>query len=176
MHHPDTAALGELSAFRDQFHACLSRRADALFEVTDAVVCCDGPVRSLVETSLAGEHRRGRGSLYAALNQGRIDIAGVRRALTSLPLPRAADGRVVLAVDITCWRRPEAHTSPERVLCHTYGRGKDTHIMVPGWSYSIVGTFHTGSVPGKAAPAATPRHPERPVRPPGWPDRSARAR
>jgi len=38
----------------------------------------------------------------------------------------------VLAVDITCWLRPEAHTSPQRILCHTYGRGKDTHIMVPG--------------------------------------------
>lgn len=46
---------------------------------------------------------------------------------------RAADGRLVLAVDITCWLRLEAHTSPGRMLCHTYGRGKDQHMMVPGW-------------------------------------------
>ena len=145
VHHPDTAAaLGELSAFRDQFYACLTRRGDALFELTDAVLCTDGPVRSLVETSLAGEHRRGHGSLYAALNQGRIDIDRVCHALTSLPLPRAADGRLVLAVDITSWLRPEAHTSPDRILCHTYGRGKDTHIMVPGWPYSIVCALETG--------------------------------
>jgi hypothetical protein len=29
-------------------------------------------------------------------------------------------------------------------LCHTYGRGKDTHIMVPGWPYSVVCALETG--------------------------------
>jgi hypothetical protein len=145
VHHPDTAAaLGQLSAFRREFHACLTRRGDALVELTDAVLCSDGPVRSLVEASLAAEHRRGHGSLYAALNQGRVEIARLRRALTSLPIPRAADGRLVLAVDISSWLRPEAHTSPARILCHTYGRGKDTHIMVPGWPYSVVCALETG--------------------------------
>jgi hypothetical protein len=137
-------ALGQLSAFRNEFYACLTRRADAVFELTEGVLCTDGPVRSLVETSLAGEHRRGHGSLYAALNHGRVEIGRLRRALTSLPLPKAADGRLVLAVDITSWLRPEAHTSPERILCHTYGRGKDTHIMVPGWPYSVVCVLETG--------------------------------
>ena len=145
VHHPETTtALGQLSAFRTEFHACLTRRADAAFELTDAVLCTDGPVRSLVETSLTGEHRRGHGSLYAALNHGRIQIARLRRALTSLPLPKAAGGRLVLAVDISSWLRPEAHTSPQRILCHTYGRGKDTHIMVPGWPYSMVCALETG--------------------------------
>lgn len=145
VHDPEaTAALGQLSAFRTEFYACLTRRADAVFDLTDAVLCADGPVRSLVETSLAGEHRRGHGSLYAALNHGRVEIARLRRALTSLPLPKAAGGRLVLAVDITSWLRPEAHTSPARILCHTYGRGKDTHIMVPGWPYSVVCALETG--------------------------------
>jgi hypothetical protein len=111
VHHPDTAtALGHLTAFRHEFSTCLSRRADAQFELTDAVLCCDGPVRTLVETSLAAEHRRGHGSLYAALNHGRVEIARLRRALAALPLPKTADGRLVLAVDITSWLRPEAHT------------------------------------------------------------------
>jgi DDE superfamily endonuclease len=145
VHHPDSAAaLGHLSAFRREFYSCLSRRADALFELTDAVLCCDGPVRTLVEASLAAEHRRGHGSLYGALANGRVEIARLRRTLAALPLPRAADGRLVLAVDITSWLRPEAHTSPARVLCHTYGRGKDTHIMVPGWPYSLVCALETG--------------------------------
>jgi hypothetical protein len=77
VHHPDTAAaLGQLSAFRRESYACLTRRADALFELTDAVLCLDGPVRSLAEASLAGEHRRGHGSLYAALNHGRVRSPG----------------------------------------------------------------------------------------------------
>src|SRR5690242_3039729 len=122
-------ACGELCWFRQEFYRCSPRRADALFELADAVLGADGPVRSLVELSLAGEHRRGHGSLYAALARGRCDTGRLRAALAGLPLPRAADGRLVLAVDVTCWLRPEAHTSPGRVLCHTYGRGKDQNLM-----------------------------------------------
>ena len=137
-------ALAELSRFRREFYACLTGRGDALFELADAVLCADGPVRSLVELSLVGEHRRGHGGLYDALSQGRIDADGLRRALAAVPLPRAADGRIVLAVDITCWLRPDAHTSPERILCHTYGRGKDQHIPVPGWPYSVITALESG--------------------------------
>jgi hypothetical protein len=136
--------IGELAGFRRQFYACLTSRADALFELADAVLCADGPVRSLVELSLVGEHRRGHGSLYAALARGRVDVARLRTAVSAVSLPRAADGRLVLAVDITCWLRPDAHTSPERILCHTYGRGKDSHEMVPGWPYSFVVALETG--------------------------------
>lgn len=108
------------------------------------MLCADGPVTSLVELSLVGEHRRGHGSLYAALSAGRVDVARLRRAVAGVPLPRAADGRLVLAADITCWLRPDAHTSPERILCHTYGRGKDQHIPVPGWPYSVICALETG--------------------------------
>ncbi|GAA1028193.1 hypothetical protein GCM10009557_12370 [Virgisporangium ochraceum] len=80
-------------------------------------------VRSLAELSLVGEHRRGHSSAYAVIADGRIDVERLRTALDGLPLPRAGDGRLVLAVDITCWLRPEARTSPEWILCHTYGRG-----------------------------------------------------
>jgi hypothetical protein len=136
--------FAELSCFRGEFYSCLTRRSDALFELADAVLCADGPVRSLVELSLVGEHRRGHGGLYDALAAGRMDIARLRRALAAVPLPRAADGRLVLAADITCWLRPDAHTSPQRILCHTYGRGKDQHIPVPGWPYSVICALEAG--------------------------------
>nr|WP_244933271.1 transposase [Micromonospora tulbaghiae] len=122
----------------------MTARADALFDLTDAVLCADGPVRSLVELSLVGEHRRGHGALYDALACGTLDIDRLRTALAEVPLPRAADGRLVLAVDITCWLRPDAHTSPQRILCHTYGRGKDQSIMIPGWPYSMVVALESG--------------------------------
>jgi hypothetical protein len=115
-----------------------------LFELCDAVLCAEGPVRSLAELSLVGEHRRGHGGLYAGLAHGRLDLDRLRCAVLGGPLPRAADGRLVLAVDITCWLRPEAHTSSQRILCHTYGRGKDSHMMVPGWPYSVVVALETG--------------------------------
>jgi hypothetical protein len=61
------------SGFRQDFHQCLTARADALFELTDALLCADGPVTSLVELSLQPEHRRGHGTLYdsAAQNSSR---------------------------------------------------------------------------------------------------------
>ena len=144
VHDPGPGGVLGLAGFRREFYRCLTARADALFEVTDALLCGDTPVRSLVELSLAGEHRRGHGSLYAALNRGRIELEALKNAVAAASVPRAADGRIVLAVDVTCWLRPEAHTSAQRVLCHTYGRGKDTHIMVPGWPYSLVTALETG--------------------------------
>jgi hypothetical protein len=137
-------AAGDLSGFRQEFYRCLTSRADALFELCDAVLCADGPVRSLAELSLVGEHRRGHGGLYAGLARGQIDTDRLRRAVIAGPLPRAADGRLVLAIDITCWLRPEAHTSSGRVLCHVYGRGKDQHMAVPGWPYSVVVALESG--------------------------------
>lgn len=136
--------LAELSRFRGESYSCLTARSDALFELADAVLRGDGTVRSLAELSLVGEHRRGHGGLYAAPTRGQVDAGRMRQALASVPLPRAADGRLVLAVDVTCWLRPDAHTSPQRILCRTYGRGKDQHIPVPGWPYSIVCALEPG--------------------------------
>ncbi|TXS54759.1 transposase, partial [Streptomyces sp. sk2.1] len=50
---PTGQALDVLSRFRVEFYECLYARADALFELTDAVLCADGPVKTLVELSLA---------------------------------------------------------------------------------------------------------------------------
>ncbi|MFI0481120.1 transposase [Actinomadura sp. 9N215] len=113
-----------LSGFRTEFHGCLTARADALFELVDAALCTDGPVRSLVDLSLAPEHRRGHGAMYDALNHGGINVTRLRWALAALPLPRASDGRIVLAVDASPWLRPDADTSPGRASCHTYGRSE----------------------------------------------------
>ncbi|MFT7836783.1 transposase [Saccharothrix sp. BKS2] len=108
VHHLDRErSLGALSGFRREFHRCLTRRADGLFELTDAVLCADGSVRTLVGLSLAPEHRRGHGGLYDAVNNGRIEIDRLRTALTGTPLPRAANGRLVLAVDVSPWLRPD---------------------------------------------------------------------
>ncbi|MFE5550194.1 transposase, partial [Streptomyces sp. NPDC056534] len=116
-------ALGVLSRFRVEFYDCLSARADALFELTDAVLCAEGPVNTLVELSLTAEHRRGHGALYAGLDRGWIEPMRLRRALAGLPLAKTADGRIVLAVDVSNWLRPDARTSDDRLFCHVYARG-----------------------------------------------------
>jgi DDE superfamily endonuclease len=136
--------LAVLARFRQRFHACLTARADGLAELADAVLCAGGPVRTLAELSLAPEHRRGHGALYDAVNHGRISIARLRRSLAGLPLPRAADGRLMLAVDVSSWLRPGAATSPGRLFCHVYGRAKGQAQMIPGWPYSVIAALEPG--------------------------------
>src|SRR5208282_3903709 len=79
-----------------------------------------------------------------AVNHGQIDIARLRRSLAGLPLPRAADGRLMLAVDGSNWLRPGADTSPGRLFCHVYGRGKGQSQMIPGWPYSVIAALEPG--------------------------------
>src|ERR1700731_3028027 len=143
-HAAGVEPLAVLSRFRRDFHGCLTARRDELFELADAVLCTDGPVRALAGLSLAPEHRGGHGALYDAVTRGRIEVARLRRSLAGLPLPRAADGRLMLAVDVSNWLRPGAATSPERLFCHVYGRGKGQAQMIPGWPYSVIAALEPG--------------------------------
>src|SRR5262249_62393127 len=61
-----------------------------------------------------------------------------------LPPPSWPDGRIRLAVDVSNWLRPDAATSPERMFCHVYGRGKGQAQMIPGWPYSVVAALEPG--------------------------------
>lgn len=117
------AASGELSEFRREFYGSLRRRADALFELADAVLCTEGPVTSLVELSLTAEHRRGHGALDDAVNNGAVEVSRLRRAIIGLPLPRDRAGRIMLVVDVSSWLRPDAATAEDRSFCHVDGRG-----------------------------------------------------
>ena len=42
------------------------------------------------------------------------------------------------------WLRPGAATSPERLFCHVYGRGKGQAQMIPGWPYSVIAALEPG--------------------------------
>ncbi|MHA6793793.1 transposase [Pseudonocardia bannensis] len=126
-------ALGELTRFRHEFYTALTARADVLFELTDAVLCADGPVRMLVDLALVAGHRRGHGAMYDALSRGRREPDRFGRTRASLPLPRAADGRIVLAVDVSPWLRSDAPTSADRLFCHVHGRARNQAQLIPGW-------------------------------------------
>jgi hypothetical protein len=98
---PAGDALGILSRFRVEFYECLYKRANVLFELTDALLCTDEPVKTLVELSLAAEHRCGHGAMYAALDRGWLEPTRLRHTLATLPIPRRA-----------------APTSDDRLSCH----------------------------------------------------------
>ncbi|MGH3185498.1 MAG: transposase, partial [Streptosporangiaceae bacterium] len=84
-------ALEKLREFRSRLYDCLALRADALFELADAVLCADHAVTSLVQLSLEPEFTRGHGALYDALSAGRADDERLF-SLLAAELPQAVDG------------------------------------------------------------------------------------
>ena len=84
-------ALERLRGFRQSLYECLGARADALFELADAVLCADHAVTSLVRLCLEPEFTRGHGALYDALAAGRIDDEKLF-SLLAAELPQSVDG------------------------------------------------------------------------------------
>jgi hypothetical protein len=96
-------------------------------------------VPSPVHLSLVPVHRRGHGSLYAALAEGAIAAAAVERLLAALPLPEDdADDLAIYAVDGSVWPRCDAETSPERGFYYHSSRHSHGQPIVAGWLYQWV--------------------------------------
>lgn len=130
----DTTTLG---AFRQDLYATFTRAADALFEVGDALLTAPQP-RSFVELSQAPGFRRGWPSLYAALADGRIDRAALRR-LFARHAPRPAPGaRLVLGLDTSPIHRPAAHTFADRTLVYAPNAPPGAKPVLPGWVCSTL--------------------------------------
>ena len=131
----DGRAWRELAGFRSAWYRCLGRRADALFELADAVLCADGPVTSFPRLSLEPVLRRGHGSAYASLAEGRVDVEALRDVLAA---GRPSGWPLVFAVDGTSWPRCDAETSPERGFYYHPSRHSAGKPIVAGWWYQKI--------------------------------------
>ncbi len=129
-----SSSLSLVQHFRAALYACFERRADALFELTDALLTAD-PVPAPVHLSLAPLHRRGWGSLYAALVHGTINPTALRVLLARHPL---AGGQAIYAVDVSVWARCDAETSPERGFYYHPSRHSAGQPIVAGWAYQWI--------------------------------------
>ena len=129
-----TSPLARLGGFRTELHACCTRRADALFELGDALLCTQA-FSSLPHLSLEPIHRRGWGSAYAALACGRVDVERLRDLLASC-LPDADP--LVFAVDVTTWPRCDAECSPERGYYYHPSRHSAGQPIIAGWAYQWI--------------------------------------
>jgi DDE superfamily endonuclease len=132
-----------LQAFRRSFYdECLRRRADALFELADAILTAHGVAApSPVHVSLPAPHRRGWGSLYAALRRGRVDDEALRGLLARHPLA-GSEPTPVYAVDVSVWPRCDAECSPERGFYYHPSRHSAGQPIVAGWAYQFVAQLH----------------------------------
>jgi Transposase DDE domain len=133
------ARLDALRAFRAAVYGCFGHRRDALFELVDAAAC-GGAAGSLPHLSLVPAHRRGHGSVYAALRRGAMDARGLRAALARRPL---AGGLPAYAVDVSVVARCDAETSPGRAYYHHPSRHSAGQPIVAGWAYSWVAQLGT---------------------------------
>jgi hypothetical protein len=70
-----------LRRLRSDVYGCFTRRADALFDLCDAMACGPGPVCSPVEFSLEPGFRRGHAMVFESLACGRVDAGRLRRVL-----------------------------------------------------------------------------------------------
>ena len=129
-----TFPLARLGGFRAELHACFTRRADALFELGDALLCAPA-VPSLPHLSLEPVHRRGWGSADAALACGRIEVERLRDLLAS-SLPPADP--MVFAVDVTTWPRCDAECSPERGYDYHPSRHSAGQPIIAGWAFQWI--------------------------------------
>jgi hypothetical protein len=137
-------AAGRLARFRRELYFSFGMRRDALFDLCDALACRPERVLMLAELCLEPECRRGHGGVYDAVNSGDVIIGRLRRAVDAVPLPAWDDGRIRLACDVSNWLRPDAETSPERLFCRTYARGRGNAQLIPGWPYSFVAALEPG--------------------------------
>ena len=129
-------ALDALHTFRESLYRCFERRADALFELTDAILTA-GVVPSPVHLSLEPTHRRGWGSLYAALSRGRLDEDALRKLIVPHPLAQERT-TPVYAVDVSVWSRCDAEASPERGYYYHPSRHSAGQPIVAGWAYQWI--------------------------------------
>ena len=95
------------------------------------------PRASPPHLSLCPVHRRGWGSLYAALSKGRLDEAGLKDLLAALS-PRDTAEPPVYAVDVSPWPRCDAEASPGRGYLYHPSRHSAGQPIVAGWAYQLV--------------------------------------
>ena len=115
----------------------MDRRTNALFDLTDAILTADAAVPSPAHLSLQPPHRRGWGSLYAALSHGRIGEEALRKLLARHPLAETG-ATPVYAVDMSVWPRCDAECSPERGYYYHPSRHSAGQPIVAGWAYQFV--------------------------------------
>jgi DDE superfamily endonuclease len=127
-----------LRAFRRSFYECFHRRADTLFELAHAILLADGATPSPAHLSLQASHRRGWGSLYAALDRGHIDDEALRKLLARYPLASTEEEPSVYAVDASVWDSCDAETSPERGYYYHPSRHSAGKPIVAGWAYQWI--------------------------------------
>jgi len=125
----------DLARFRSALYGTFTRWGDALFELSDALLFAPGAITSIPQLSLEPVFSRSHGSLYKALDRGRIDTEALRHLLVA---HRPTAWPMLFAVDASTFDRCDAETSPERGFYYSASKHSAGQPIVAGWSYQWI--------------------------------------
>lgn len=126
-----SSALSDLLHLRAAAYTRFARRADALFEMLDALLALPSATAPAHMMLLPG-FQRTWGSVYDALVAGCMNRMGIEDLVAQYPLH---EGEEVYAVDCSTWLKNDAETSPKRGYYHHHNRHSAGKPIVAGWSY-----------------------------------------
>src|SRR2546428_8896647 len=127
-----------LKHIRQQLYESLERGADALFNLSDALLS-ESQAQSLPELSLAPFFERQWPSVYEALEDGCLNVEQVRALWVRVLLAERAENEPIwIAVDTSNVERPNARTSADRMIIHLPNLPLVDKAISIGWTFSTV--------------------------------------
>jgi hypothetical protein len=127
-----------LHQVRQQMYDCFERSADALFNLSDALLS-EPQARSLPELSLSVFFQRRWPSVYEALQDGRINVERLREVFVQALLEsKPADEPIWLGLDSSSMQRLEAKGSRDRAMIYVPNMPHATKPVSVGWQFSTL--------------------------------------
>ncbi len=127
-----------LKEFRQQVYGCFERSQDALFNVSDALLS-ESQARSLPELSLSVFFERRWPSVYEALQDGRIDVNGLRKVFVqALIATDPQDEPIWMGLDSSSMERLEAGSNRDRGMIYVPNMPHATKPVSVGWQFSTL--------------------------------------
>lgn len=127
-----------LMALRQQMYGCFERSRDALFNLSDALLS-ESAARSLPELSLSIFFQRRWPSVYEALQDGRINVEGLRSVFVqTLLADKASTEAIWLGLDSSSLPRPEAESSPDRGMIYVPNLPHASKPVSVGYQFSTL--------------------------------------
>lgn len=124
-----------LCAFRRAAYACFSRAADALMNVTDALLT-ETRAQSVAELSLSPFFERQWSSLYEAFQDAQIDREALQQLFAQYAPGPAEGERLVVGGDASSILRVQSKSARDRTYVHASNLPEGTTPVRPGWQFS----------------------------------------
>src|SRR6266480_3284119 len=123
---------------RQQMYNCFERSAEALFNLSDALLS-EPHARSLPELSLSAFFQRRWSSVYEALQDGRINVEQLRDVFVqALIESKPADEPIWLGLDSSSMQRLEAESLRDRGMIYIPNMPHATKPVSVGWQFSTL--------------------------------------